>query len=94
MIGRRRVENNRFVGRKRKRRATKELDTEQASHLKKVLAIVYQITIQEHPKAARTAYFGTSTIVAAIVPELLAVRQDPCANIILKCGFSELMLKS
>lgn len=62
------------LGKKRTKRTTKEQDEEQASNLTKILGIVQNVVKLQHPRAARTAYFGVSVIISAIVPEMLQVR--------------------
>lgn len=46
---------------------------EQAALIKQVLVIINNISAQQHPEAAKFAYFGLSVIAGAISKDILAV---------------------
>jgi len=58
-------------GRRRKKRTTPLQDDQQQKKITQILRIINGITNTRHPRAARTAYFGISVVIDALVPELL-----------------------
>lgn len=64
-----------YLGKRKRGRGVdvKKVEMEQAGLIKQVLAISANISRQDHPEAAKFAYFGLSVISGAISKDILAV---------------------